>query len=223
MAKRDGLTVEDQDDGSIVVGARGSRPVRLDGLDALVWQLADGERSILDLCQRAGSSMERPVTETEVWAALDRLADVGLLVERAAPPGGELAGPAVGRRTWLTRLGVAGGAALAGGLLGPSTASASQSGGLPECRSEEESTKESLVKSRKENLSLRRQLEQVESQEAASKASESDTKESLESCTTQELKSKEQEAKQNQEEAQKEQAGKQNQEEMQKEQAGKAG
>src|SRR5260370_155503 len=95
----------------------------LDPLAELIWDLCDGSRNIEALAQAAGQAYERVVYMEEVFAALDFLADAGLIEQRVAPPVGEgnvsrralLVGiaPAVGTAAWM----MSGVSARAGGLI----------------------------------------------------------------------------------------------------------
>ena len=95
----------------------------LDPLAELIWDLCDGSRNIEALAQAAGRALDRVVHQEEVFAALDFLADAGLIEERVAPP---VAEGNVSRRSLLTRIApvvgatawmMSGIAARAGGLI----------------------------------------------------------------------------------------------------------
>src|SRR5260370_9262719 len=73
----------------------------LDPLAELIWDLCDGSRNIEALAQAAGQAYERVVYMDEVFAALDFLADPGLIQQPVAPP---VVGRNVSRRTFLLRI-----------------------------------------------------------------------------------------------------------------------
>src|ERR1700744_1795076 len=84
--------------GEVVVQDRaGHEIVRLDATTSAVWNACSGDAAPAEIA--AGLGLRMPA----VWAALDRLADAGLLVERASPPGSVLD---VSRRKLLARVGL---------------------------------------------------------------------------------------------------------------------
>ena len=52
-----------------------------------VWDECDGRRSVPELTELLSATDRRPIPVEAVFAALDELADNGLLVERVTPPG----------------------------------------------------------------------------------------------------------------------------------------
>jgi hypothetical protein len=78
-ARTSDFTLEQRDDGTVLVASDGARHA-LSPLGAAIWQAADGTRSLEAVACRVGASV------AEVGAELDRLADVGLLRARFAPP-----------------------------------------------------------------------------------------------------------------------------------------
>ncbi|MBW8813079.1 MAG: hypothetical protein JF588_06600 [Caulobacterales bacterium] len=87
----------------VVQDRSGQELARLDALDAFLWESADGTIGVPDLARRASESLGAAVDRETVWSALDRLADAGLLEQRATPPGSL---PDVSRRAMLTRAGL---------------------------------------------------------------------------------------------------------------------
>lgn len=73
-----------------------------------VWRAADGRTEVSGLLD-AARAVDPTATTTQIWAALDALADAGLLESRAAPP----ASVGLDRRTAIRTLAVAAGSVLA--------------------------------------------------------------------------------------------------------------
>lgn len=94
------------------VGVQVQDPVRsetwqLQGLHARVWAAIDVAPSVEALCDhlqlgQSGDMAVQAAQRDQVWAALDDLADLGLLTHRAAPPAHELVSwhRPIGRRAW---------------------------------------------------------------------------------------------------------------------------
>jgi len=103
--------------GEIVIfkDKNGKERGRLDRLSALIWRLADGHTGVADISQAATEALGRPVDREAVWSALDRLADVELILERITPPAGQSS---------VSRRGIVRMAALASGALVASPAAA---------------------------------------------------------------------------------------------------
>ncbi len=75
---------------------------QLQGLHARVWAAIDVAQSVEALRAHLGQSGGLAVQADQLWAALDDLADLGLLTHRASPPAHEqvsLHRP-IGRRAW---------------------------------------------------------------------------------------------------------------------------
>lgn len=86
--------------------------VTLTGFEAQVLRAVDAQRAPSELALALGA------TKAQVWAALDRLADLELLAERTSPPSQSLPAPAVSRRDVLQKLAAAfGGAVVATSLV----------------------------------------------------------------------------------------------------------
>ena len=81
-AKSDGLAATEAAGQWILRNAAGDEIARLDAHTAAIWRLADGAVSVESMVDRLGASRE------QVWAALDRLYDWGLLEARLTPPAG---------------------------------------------------------------------------------------------------------------------------------------
>ncbi len=79
-------------DGTLIVQATdGHEIVRLDRLAGLVWRLADGKTSVGDIARKISTEFDIAADNEAVWAALDRLADSDLILERITPPSGSVA------------------------------------------------------------------------------------------------------------------------------------
>jgi hypothetical protein len=76
------------------------RECLLDPLTRVVWELCDGAHTVETLATATGNELRRPVTREEIFAALDFLADAGLVGERVAPPVAEID---LSRRALLAR------------------------------------------------------------------------------------------------------------------------
>lgn len=88
LARRHGVRQSRIEDEVVVYDILADQAHCLHPLTAQVWELADGTRSVAQIA--AAARLARPDLEDEdVWAALDGLADAGLLESRAAPPAGE--------------------------------------------------------------------------------------------------------------------------------------
>ena len=93
--------------GEVVVQDRmGNEVARLDATTAAVWEACSGHATPNEIATTLGLEM------ATAWAALDRLADAGLLVERVSPPGSIVD---VSRRKLLARVGLGIGVAAVGG------------------------------------------------------------------------------------------------------------
>ena len=81
----------------IVQDRAGRELARLDLTTAAVWTACDGRSAAAAIAEELGLASDT------VWAALDLLADLGLIVGRSSPPGSVLD---VSRRKLLTRVGL---------------------------------------------------------------------------------------------------------------------
>lgn len=114
----------------IVLDRQGAPLGRLDHPTATVLRLATGERSIDEIQTALGRELGAPCARETVFACLDRLADLGLLEARTAPPAGGW-GPS--RRGVLKEAAVVGGlAALAGSALPAAAAEQARKGSAEE-------------------------------------------------------------------------------------------
>lgn len=84
----------------VIYDSRSDRAHRLNGLAAVVWRNADGERDVAGLAEAAGATLAGGVNEDNVRLALQELEQAELL-ETPAP--GKDGTPAMDRRTALKR------------------------------------------------------------------------------------------------------------------------
>lgn len=105
-AKRIGLFAMDLGAEVVVQDRMGHEIVRLDPATAAVWEACTGDAD----ARRIAEALQLDVAV--VWAALDRLADADLLIERASPPGSV---PNLSRRKLLARVGFGMGVAAVSG------------------------------------------------------------------------------------------------------------
>lgn len=98
---RAGLQTHASAEGVVVHDAASGQQHVLGALEARLWGLLDGVRSVSELA-RALSTPQTPVAVAQVWIALDALADRGLLAQRLAPPAAETVSThqPMGRRQW---------------------------------------------------------------------------------------------------------------------------
>lgn len=172
--------------------------------------LADGTREVDELRAAVGSA------STELWAAFDELADIGLLDARVTPPVGDAPawGATTNRRRVLRQAGVAAGIIVGTGLAGASRVAASAA-------NQEEQQKQNTEKDAKEaQEKAERDAARAKAQEERRKEhAERDQKEDAGKAEHQQEKA-EQDAK---EALSKEQQEQQRKEVQQKEQTGKGG
>ena len=85
-AKTDGLLAIDVADELVIQGSDERAVARLDRVTGLVWRLADGKTSVDEIARTIGRRCDIAPNNEIVWAALDRLSDLDLMVERVTPP-----------------------------------------------------------------------------------------------------------------------------------------
>lgn len=98
---RAGLQTHTTAEGLVVHDAASGQQHPLSALEARLWGLLDGVRSVSELAAVL-TTPQAPVAVAQVWTALDALADRGLLAQRLAPPAAETVSThqAMGRRQW---------------------------------------------------------------------------------------------------------------------------
>src|SRR3954452_5196968 len=84
--KADGLTSHPVPDGIEVHDTASGRTWQLGPVTTLVWQRVDGDTAVDDLVAIVESQLGVADARTQVWAALDLLADEGLRENRVGPP-----------------------------------------------------------------------------------------------------------------------------------------
>jgi hypothetical protein len=77
----------------VLQDTHGATLARLDRVGAVVWEMVDGATPVPAIARRASAQLDRAVSVEDVFKALDRLADAGLLERRVAPPAGLVAAP----------------------------------------------------------------------------------------------------------------------------------
>jgi hypothetical protein len=135
--------------------------VTLTPFEAHVLRAVDAQRAPSELAVALGA------TKAQVWAALDRLADVNLLAGRVSPPSQSLPAPAVSRRDVLQKLAAAVGGAVIGSAL------------VREARAEDaraDSAREDTVKKRQVRLQEEQKKSQQEVAEAELRVREAEQK-----------------------------------------------
>jgi|SRR5579884_2628352 len=129
LSRTDGLLTEEIDDEILVYDESRQIACRLNRTAALIWQHADGQRSIADLVDVLREEFEM-ADEDLVLVTLDRLNESGLIESGFSERSADEA--RLSRRRFIRRVGVVGTAALAlpvvESLVAPSVAAA-QSGG----------------------------------------------------------------------------------------------
>jgi hypothetical protein len=143
IARRNDLREESVEDEVVVFDIRTSKAHCLHPLTARIRELSDGTRSVSDITAKLKEA-GHPISEDDVWAALDGLADADLLERRVTPPAADRQ---VSRRRLVRTLA----AASAIGAFGISSivvplAAQTQSGGGPGEEAKEEDDKESSGK-----------------------------------------------------------------------------
>ena len=106
VARSADLIVKNLDGELIVYDERTSEAHELNATASLIWRHCDGKRSVDDLAEIVGSESSLPADEEIVRDGLGRLSRVGLLERGPAQI------PAVSRRRIISRLGLAGAAAV---------------------------------------------------------------------------------------------------------------
>ena len=84
-ARRDNLIVEKVDDEVLLYDLQNEKAHVLNPTAALVWKLADGNRTIADLAHAVALETQSPSDEDLVWLALSQLSRAGLLQASATP------------------------------------------------------------------------------------------------------------------------------------------
>jgi len=100
-ARRDGVTAVATENGSLVCVHASRATYELNRLATLVFQGADGTRSVGQIAALVGLRMRTELRPEVAFAALDALADAGLLEARVARPAG------MSRRRLMSGLGLA--------------------------------------------------------------------------------------------------------------------
>lgn len=88
IARRNDLREESVEDEVVVFDLKTSEAHCLHPLTARIRELSDGTRSVREITAKL-TEAGHPVSEDEVWAALDGLADADLLERRVTPPAAE--------------------------------------------------------------------------------------------------------------------------------------
>jgi hypothetical protein len=109
-AKTDGVAVIELSDCFVFQNAEGEELARLDKVAGLVFRLADGKTPVAEIAKAVAATLEISADNETIWAALDQLADAGLIRERLTPPANN---NPVSRRGMLHMASLAGGALLA--------------------------------------------------------------------------------------------------------------
>ena len=90
-----------QDGADVIVQSASGEELRLSGAAAAVFLAADGSRNIVALHDIVCTDVAPDATRETVFAALDALADLGLLAERAAPPASSFHGNRRDMMKWV--------------------------------------------------------------------------------------------------------------------------
>lgn len=189
-ARREGIQLRTDVDGE-VIASHGDKQSLLSHMEATVWQLADGEHSVSELTTLACKLTTHSVSIATVWSALDRLADLGLLMARVSPPAADGLRPS--RRKLLEQVGLGAAGALGLLFMNPATAQAGEQG------SKESNSKNSAQEQRSKESNSKNNTQEQRSKEARNKGNSQEirSKEARNKDSSQEQRSKEQRTKDN--------------------------
>jgi hypothetical protein len=87
MARAGGLNTQETETGIAIVDNNGREIAHLTSFEAGIWRMADGRTPVQQIIKRIAGAEASSIHKEEVWQALDRLADLGVMAERACPPG----------------------------------------------------------------------------------------------------------------------------------------
>lgn len=104
-ARRTGLVIQTLPQEMLVLDTELEQANCLNETAALVWEYADGTRSVSDIAENVSGELGVPVDSKMVWYALEQLGKKGLLMEPMPTP---TSTPYTGmsRRAFLTRAGL---------------------------------------------------------------------------------------------------------------------
>ncbi|HZQ07328.1 MAG TPA: PqqD family protein [Anaerolineae bacterium] len=85
-ARRAGLTIQPLGDELVLYDSTTDNAHVLNQSSTLVWQLADGKRSVETIAKLVAEELHSPPDEDLVWLALSQLSKAGLLQQSVAPP-----------------------------------------------------------------------------------------------------------------------------------------